>query len=56
MNSRFNRRRFIQSLSLAGVGYWASGGVAPAASKSANEKINVGIVGVGGEGNRARCV
>jgi len=40
-------------MSLAGVGYWAIGGIGQAASKSANEKINVAIVGVGGQGLNA---
>ena len=51
MSTPVTRRRFVQSVSLVGVGYWATGGIAPAASKSANEKINIAIVGAGGQGS-----
>ena len=51
MSTLVTRRRFVQSMSLASVGYWATGEIAPAASKSANEKINMAIVGAGGQGS-----
>lgn len=45
-----NRRRFLQSTAAAGVGFWVAGGVEAAASKSPNEKVQVGCIGVGGKG------
>ena len=49
MKQQPTRRQFIQhSAFVAGVGYFTSRAVA--APKSANEKLNVGIIGVGGRG------
>ena len=46
-----NRRTFLQSSAAAGVGFWVTGGLHAAESKSPNEKIQVGCVGVGGKGD-----
>ncbi len=51
MQRRSNRREFLKQTSLAGVGFWVAGGVAPAQSKSANERINIACIGVGGKGS-----
>ncbi len=53
MSNKYNRRRFLRratSLSLAatGVGYFSSRSVAE--SRSANEKLDIAIIGVGGRG------
>ena len=52
MTRRTTRRRFIQETTLAGLGFWAAGGVALARdSKSPNEKVNIACIGVGGKGS-----
>ena len=45
-----DRRRFLQTTAVAGLGYWVAGGVEAAASRSPNEKIQVGCIGIGGKG------
>lgn len=50
MSRKPNRRDFLKQATLVGVGFWAAGGVAVARSKSANEKLNIGIIGAGGQG------
>ncbi|MBX3420755.1 MAG: Gfo/Idh/MocA family oxidoreductase [Pirellulaceae bacterium] len=50
MNSK-NRRQFIQTTSaVIGAGYFATAGTRQALSNSANEKLNVACIGVGGKG------
>jgi predicted dehydrogenase len=52
MSRRINRRRFLQSSALAGVGFWVAGGVALSREgKAANDKINIACIGVGGKGS-----
>ena len=43
-----NRRQFA-TLSLAGLGVWSEAG--PAYSNSANERLRIGVIGVGGRGS-----
>jgi predicted dehydrogenase len=50
MSVTTNRRRFLQSTAAASLGYWAVGGIQAAESKSPNEKIQLGCIGVGGKG------
>jgi predicted dehydrogenase len=45
-----DRRKFLQASALAGVGYWVTGAVQAAESKSPLERIQVACVGVGGKG------
>ena len=45
-----NRRRFLQTTALAGVGFWAAGGLTPNESRAANETLNVAHIGIGGMG------
>jgi predicted dehydrogenase len=45
-----DRRRFLQTTAAAGLGYWVAGGLAAAESKSPNEKVQLGCIGVGGKG------
>src|SRR5262249_15101274 len=45
------RRQFLQQGALAGVGFWAAGGVLLAERKGPSDKINVAAVGVGGKGD-----
>ncbi|HVX11080.1 MAG TPA: Gfo/Idh/MocA family oxidoreductase [Pirellulales bacterium] len=51
MARRTHRRRFLQSVSLAGVGYWMAGRQNLAAADSPNEQINIACIGVGGKGS-----
>ena len=51
MPNRQNRRDFLQTTAAAGAGYWVLGGVAAAESKSANGKIQIACIGVGGKGD-----
>jgi len=48
MSLATDRRRFLQTTAAAGLGYWVAGGVEAAASKSPNEQIQVGCIGVAG--------
>ncbi len=52
MNRRTNRRDFLKQTTLAGVGFWVAGGIANAAAdpKSPNEKLNIAVIGCGGQG------
>lgn len=49
--SRTNRRKFIQNSSVIGAGYFVAAGSRSAMSNSANEKLNVACIGVGGKGS-----
>jgi predicted dehydrogenase len=49
MQSKRNRREFLQGAALATTGFYVAG-TAAAQSDSPNEKLNVGIVGVSGRG------
>jgi predicted dehydrogenase len=52
MTRRTTRRRFIQESTLAGLGFWAAGGVALAREgKAANDQLNFACIGVGGKGS-----
>jgi predicted dehydrogenase len=51
MSHRTNRRRFMRTTALTGIGYWVAGGVRAAESKSPNEKIAMASIGVGGKGS-----
>jgi predicted dehydrogenase len=48
--SRTSRRKFIQNTSAIGAGYFVAAGAQTALSNSANEKLNVACIGVGGKG------
>jgi predicted dehydrogenase len=50
MSPQTTRRQFLKQTTLAGVGFWVAGGVSPAAGRSANEKLNIACIGVGGRG------
>ena len=50
MSRSTSRRRFMKTSAVIGAGYWALGGIAPRASRSANEKVQFASVGVGGKG------
>jgi predicted dehydrogenase len=46
-----NRRNFIKSTAVGGAGLYVSGSPLFAQSKSANEKLNVAVIGVAGRGS-----
>jgi predicted dehydrogenase len=57
MARRSNRRQFLQQSTLAGAGFWVTGVVSdlygdnpPTRPVAANERINIGIIGAGGQG------
>ncbi len=52
MSRQNNRRDFLKTTAIAGVGFWVAGPVrADEKSKSANEQINFACIGVGGKGD-----
>jgi predicted dehydrogenase len=51
MSHRTNRRRFLQTSAVTGVGFWVAGGVRAQESKSPNEKIAMASIGLGGKGS-----
>ena len=50
MSNRLTRREMLRNTTLAGFGVWVAGQSASAIAKSANEKLNVACIGVGGRG------
>src|SRR5208282_1475855 len=45
-----NRREFLLSTAVAGVGYWVAGGVQAKESRSPNERIAFASIGIDGKG------
>ncbi len=45
-----SRREFLKGSALAGAGFWVAGTCAAAPSRSPNEKLNIGIIGVHSRG------
>ena len=50
MSWHTNRREFLSSSALAGAGFWVAGSCAMAQSRSPNEKLDIGIIGVHSRG------
>jgi predicted dehydrogenase len=50
MSQRSNRREFLKTTTAGGLGLWVAAGHMPSLAASANEKLNIAIVGVGGMG------
>jgi len=50
MSQQANRREFLKTTAAGGVGLWVVGSGSGVLGKSANEKVNVAIIGVGGRG------
>jgi predicted dehydrogenase len=48
--SRHNRRDFLKTTALAGLGFWVSGTAPADDSKSPNERLRFACIGVGGKG------
>jgi predicted dehydrogenase len=51
MTRRLSRRKFLQSGAMAGIGFWAAGGVSLVGARDANSKLNIACIGVGGKGS-----
>ena len=51
MSHRTNRRRFLQTTAVTGLGLWVAGGVRAQESSSPNEKIAIASIGLGGKGS-----
>jgi len=50
MKCRTNRRAFLRNTTLAGMGFWVAGSSRRAESRSPNEKLNIGVIGVNHRG------
>jgi predicted dehydrogenase len=52
MGAASSRRDFLKQSALAGLGFWAAGGVtaAPLKQPGPNERVNVAVIGAGGQG------
>ncbi len=50
MSQRNSRRGFMQEAAALGVGLWAAGGIQVPVSASANERIRLACIGIGGKG------
>ena len=50
MPQKSNRRRFLQTTAVAGIGFWVAGGVRVAQSKSPNERVRFACIGISGKG------
>lgn len=57
MSRRTNRRDFLRTTAAIGAGYWVAGQTMAQESKSANEKLNLGVIGVASRGaaNMSGC-
>ncbi len=51
MGARKTRRQFLRTSAAVGVGFWAAGGVQAAQNRPGpNDRLNIGIIGAGGQG------
>jgi predicted dehydrogenase len=50
MPHRADRRQFLKTTAALPAGYWVGGSLIQAASRSPNEKLNIGVIGVNGRG------
>jgi predicted dehydrogenase len=50
VTNRSSRRDFIKQVAAGSAGYWIASTAIGAESNSANEKLNIGIIGAGGQG------
>jgi predicted dehydrogenase len=51
MPHKATRRQFLETSAVAGIGFWVAGGLRAQESKSANERVSVACIGVGGKGS-----
>lgn len=50
MTRQMQRRRFLKTTAALGAGLWIGSSLTPAADDSPNEKLNLAVVGLGGQG------
>lgn len=50
MHTPSNRREFLRTTALTGIGVWTFGSTVQGQSRSPNEKLNIACIGVGGRG------
>jgi len=51
MSRQSSRRKFLKTTAAAGVGFWVAGGVEGAQRQPGpNERLNIGLIGAGGQG------
>lgn len=50
MARKSSRRDFFKHAAMAGAGFWVAGGLTVAESASANEKLDIGVIGVHNQG------
>ncbi len=48
--ARRSRRNFLKTSALAGVGFWVAGGLESQAKQGPNDRLNIAIIGAGGQG------
>ncbi len=51
MSHRTNRRRFLETAAVTGVGVWVAAGMQAQETKSPNEEIAMASIGIGGKGS-----
>src|SRR5262245_33748330 len=51
MSRRTQRRDFLKTTAMAGIGFWAAGGLTRAESALANDRLRIACIGVGGKGS-----
>jgi predicted dehydrogenase len=51
MSKRSNRRQFLQTTALTGIGFWIASHSAAQESKSPNERVAIAGIGLGGQGS-----
>ena len=52
MSKRSNRRQFLQTTALTGIGFWIASQSGAEESKSPNERVAIAGIGLGGQGSR----
>lgn len=50
MTARRSRREFLKHAAWSATGFWVASAARPAAPRSANDKLNIAIIGAGGRG------
>ena len=52
MPNRIRRREFLKSTGSLSAGFWLGSGTRADAATSANDKLNLAVIGLGGQGER----
>ncbi len=52
MARRTSRRQFLKTSAALGAGVWIGSQISPARAASANEKLNLAVIGIGGQGRK----